>query len=198
MNSYYENYPAMAQSWGRMVETGTHLLRLMSGCVFDRYRDLKIIVGHMGELIPFGLERINRGLTMGSWLLAAESKKAGSAQQWAMQKSVRYYMRQNVVITTSGVFDQAALSCAIEELGIDNILFSADDPFGDNFEAVDFLENAKLSAEDSDKLAHGNAERVLNLAPNIGARKSSVRFLSSASARARARLGRKLLSLLVK
>jgi predicted TIM-barrel fold metal-dependent hydrolase len=124
MNSYYENYPATAQSWGRMVETGTHLLRLMSGCVFDRYRDLKIIVGHMGELIPFGLERINRGLTMGSWLLAAESKKAGSAQQWAMQKSVRYYMRQNVVITTSGVFDQAALSCAIEELGIDNILFS--------------------------------------------------------------------------
>ena len=92
MNSYYEDYPAMAQSWGWMVEMGTHLLRLMSGGVFDRHPDLKIVVGHIGELIPFGLDRINRGLTMGS-LLAAESKKAGPAQQWAMHKSVRYYMR---------------------------------------------------------------------------------------------------------
>ena len=193
MNSYYEDYPAMAQSWGWMVEMGTHLLRLMSGGVFDRHPDLKIVVGHIGELIPFGLDRINRGLTMGS-LLAAESKKAGPAQQWAMQKSVRYYMRQNVVITTSGVLDQAALSCAIEDPGIDNILFSADDPFGDNFEAIYFLKNAKLSAEDRNKLAHGNAERVLKLAQNIGACKRSVGFLSPAGARARARVARKLLS----
>ena len=162
---YYKDCPAMMQSWGWQVETGTHLLRLISRGVFDRFPNLKIIVGHMGELIPFGLKRINTALTMGNWLLASQSKVAESAEQRCMQKSVFYYMRANVLITTSGVFDQAALNCAIAELGIDNILFSVDDPFGDNFEGMDFLNKAQLSKEDKEKLAHENAERILKLAP---------------------------------
>ena len=89
-----------------------------------------------------------------------------------MQKSVFYYMRANVFITTSGVFDQADLNCAIAELGIDNILFSVDDPFGDNFEAVDFLNKAHLSNEDKDKLAHKNAERILKLSSGTNSRKN--------------------------
>ena len=138
MDIYYKDYPAMMQSWGRQVETGTHLLRLMSGGVFDRYPHLKIIVGHMGELIPFNLKRINTALTLGNWLLASQSKDAKSAERKAMQKSVFYYMRENVFITTSGVFDQVALSCAIAELGIDNVLFSVDDPFGTISKAWNF------------------------------------------------------------
>jgi Amidohydrolase len=100
MSTYYKDYPALAQSWGWMVETGTHLLRLISGGVFDRYPDLRIIIGHMGELIPFGLDRLNRALTLGNWMLAQQS----------MQENLRYYMRRNVFITTSGVFDQRALN----------------------------------------------------------------------------------------
>ncbi len=61
----------------------------------------------MSELIPFTLDRLNRGLTLGNWLLGSQSSSAG------MQKSIRYYMRRNVFITTSGVFDQVALNCAI-------------------------------------------------------------------------------------
>ena len=195
---YYKDWPAMMQSWGWQVETGTHLLRLISSGVFDRYPNLKIIIGHMGELIPFGLNRINAALTMGNWLLASQSRGAESAGQRCMRKSVFYYMRANVFITTSGVFDQAALNCAIAELGIENILFSVDDPFGDNFEGVAFLNKAQLSKEDREKLAHENAERILKLTPAAKSRRNSSRSLSSLKANARAKIGRTILSLLVK
>jgi len=198
MDIYYKDYPALAQSWGWMVETGTHLLRLMSGGVFDRYPNLKIVIGHMGELIPFGLDRINRGLTMGNWLMASQSKDAASTQIKGMQQSVHYYMRQNVFITTSGYFDQVALNCSILKLGIDNILFSVDDPFGDNFEGVAFLNAAQLSDEDRAKLAHGNAERVLKLLPDTTDRRKSSGSLYSMRARAKSAIGRVLLSFLVK
>jgi predicted TIM-barrel fold metal-dependent hydrolase len=198
LDIYYKDCPAMMQSWGWQVETGTHLLRLISRGVFDRFPNLKIIVGHMGELIPFGLKRINTGLTMGNWLLASQTKDADSAEQNCMQMSLLYYMRANVVITTSGVFDQAALNCAIAQLGIDNILFSVDDPFGDNFEGVDFLNKAQLSTEDKEKLGHENAERILKLTPTAQSLRNSNRSLSSFKARAKAKIGRTLMSLLVK
>jgi predicted TIM-barrel fold metal-dependent hydrolase len=115
-----------------------------------------------------------------------------------MQKSVFYYLHANVLITTSGVFDQAALNCAIAELGIDNILFSVDDPFGDNFEGMDFLNKAQLSNEDKEKLAHENAERILKLVPGAKPRSNSSRTLFSFRAKAKAKIGRTILSLLVK
>jgi predicted TIM-barrel fold metal-dependent hydrolase len=193
VDTYYKNSPALMQVWGWQVETGTHLLRLISSGVFDRYPRLKIIVGHMGELIPFTLKRINSGLTMGNWLLASQSK------EWmGMQKSVSYYMRANVFITTSGFFDQAALNCAIAELGIDNILFSVDDPFGDNFEGVDFLRKARLPDEDKEKLAYKNAERVLKLSSGANSRRSSSRSLFSFTANVKAKMARMVLGFLVK
>jgi predicted TIM-barrel fold metal-dependent hydrolase len=104
LDTYYKDLPAMMQSWGWQVETGTHLLRLISSGVFDRFPDLKIIVGHMGELIPFGLKRINAALTTGNWLLASQSKGTDSTGGACMQKSIFYYMRA----TSSS--QQAALS----------------------------------------------------------------------------------------
>ena len=85
-------------------------------------------------------------------------------------------------------------SCAIAELGIDNILFSIDDPFGDNFEGVEFLNKAQLSKEDKEKLAHENAERILNLSSGTNSRRSSSRSLFSF----KAKVARTILSLLVK
>jgi predicted TIM-barrel fold metal-dependent hydrolase len=79
------------------------------------------------------------------------------------------------LFTSSGVFDQAAPNCAIAELGIDHVLFSIDDPFGDNFEAVEFLNKAQLSQENKEKLAHGNAERVLKLLPETTSRRGELR-----------------------
>jgi predicted TIM-barrel fold metal-dependent hydrolase len=103
----------------------------------------------MGELIPYNLKRINLALTMGHWLIASQEKKTtDSKERAAMQKSVSYYMHENVFITTSGIFDQVAFNCAFAQLGIDNILFSVDDPFSDNFEAMDFLNATELSKQD--------------------------------------------------
>lgn len=199
---YYRDYPALVTGWAWQVETGTHLLRLMCGGVFDRYPRLKIIVGHMGELIPYTLERLNTALTLGNWLLAAQSGKAGPGRRQPMQKSVLYYLRRNVFITTSGVFNQAVLNCAVAQLGIDNILFSVDDPMRDNLEAVEFLKAAGLSQEDKEKLAHGNAERLLKLSPQGSIQRHAGWSLGSSvdafKANARSKLGRKVLSFLVK
>ena len=198
LDTYYKDLPAMKQSWGWQVETGTHLLRLIASGVFDRFPTLKIIVGHMGELIPFGLNRINAALTMGNWLLGSQSKGAEFAELRCMQKSVSYYMRANVFITTSGAFDQAALNCAIAELGIDNILFSVDDPFGDNVEGVDFLNKAQLSDEDKEKLANKNAERILKLSSGTNSHRNPSRSLFSFKAKVKARIARTLMSFLVR
>jgi predicted TIM-barrel fold metal-dependent hydrolase len=205
---YYRDYPDLVTGgWGWQVETGTHLLRLMCGGVFDRFPRLHIVVGHMGELIPYNLKRINLALTLGEWLIASQEQKGtGSKQSGGMHKSVFYYMHENVFITTSGVFDQAAFNCALAEVGIDNILFSVDDPFGDNFEAMEFLQATQLSPVDREKLAHGNAERLLKLSAGAQARRSSHQSfvprlkssLFAVQAKAKSKMARTLLSFLVK
>lgn len=208
-DAYYSGYRSMVTGgWGWQVETGTHLLRMMCGGVFDHYPDLKIIIGHMGELIPYNLKRINLAMTMGEWLIENEEARSGSAvSRKGMEQSVYYYMRKNVYITTSGVFDHAAFDCALAEVGIDNLLFSVDDPFGDNVDGVDFLKAIKISDTDKEKLAHGNAERVLRLSRDGGPHPHPKddpllqRIRSSAFAarsKLKARAARKVLSLLVK
>jgi predicted TIM-barrel fold metal-dependent hydrolase len=201
---YYKGSDILTTGWGWQVETGTHVLRLMVSGVFDRYPRLKIIIGHMGESIPYNLIRINKALSLGEWLIASQTKDAGSSSQKGMQKSVYYYMHENVFITTSGVFDQAALTCAIAEIGIDNILFSADDPFADIMEAKDFLKNANLSSQDKEKLAHQNAERLLIIGdqyrgtPDRSIIPSIRSSIFTYKAQAKSRLARAMLSFLVK
>lgn len=191
---YYPT-PGMAQGWGWMVDTGTHVLRLMASGTFDQYPRLKIIVGHMGELIPFNLHRLNKGMTLADWLLGSQSDTP------VMQKSMLNYMRQNVYITTSGSFDQAALQCSIAQLGIDNVMFSVDDPFSDNFEAMEFLSKADLSKEDKEKFAHGNVERLLKLSGAAQASSTSAGFQTAMfnfKARSKAKMAKALLGFLVK
>ena len=204
---YYRSSPTLITGWGFSVETGTHLLRMIQAGVFDRYPKLKIIVGHMGELLPFCYARLNLAMSMGEWLLTAqEAKTGGSSLASHMQRSFGYYMKENVYVTTSGVFDQSVFECALAVLGLDNLLFSVDDPFRDNFEGVDFLNACKLSGPDLEKLAHGNAERLLKLSVD-GSRKGSVPpsfsermgfRIYAFKARTKSKLGRALLSFLVK
>jgi predicted TIM-barrel fold metal-dependent hydrolase len=204
---YYQNDPALVIGWGWLVETGTHLLRMVSSGIFDRYPRLKIIVGHMGELIPYCLTRLHVSMTMGNWMLANQDVyTAGSAPRKILEKNVFHYMRENVFITTSGVFDQPVLNCAVAEIGIDNILFSVDAPLRDSFEAMEFLNATQLSREDKEKLAHGNAERLLKLplatGPAAGLVRSPAEHLRSSvyafRAKTKSKMGRALVSLLVK
>jgi predicted TIM-barrel fold metal-dependent hydrolase len=87
---YYAPFgSALVPTWGWPVETGTHLLRLICAGVFDRHPNLKVIVGHLGELLPYCFTRLNAGMTMAGWLLAAESNNQDEPHM-AMRNTVGY------------------------------------------------------------------------------------------------------------
>ena len=199
---YYAPFDsALVPTWGWPVETGTHLLRLICAGVFDRYPNLKVIVGHMGELLPFCFTRLNVGMTMAGWLLGAESGSK-DAPQSPMRNSVGYYLRENVFITSSGVFDVPVFYCARAMLGLDNLMFSVDYPFQDNFAAMEFLAQCGLSPEDKERFAHRTAEKLLKLdgrpGDTGGARAAVGDTWYRLRKRAKSKLGRRLISALVK
>jgi 2,3-dihydroxybenzoate decarboxylase len=134
--------------WGWTVETATHFLRLVFSGVFSRYPAARVVLGHMGETLPYLSSRLDaRGLGMG-WVTGALPSDI---------------MRSNLLITTSGVFADAPLRCAIDTLGIDNVMFSLDYPFESGVEAREWFINARVSEAESLAIARGNAQAVLNL-----------------------------------
>ncbi len=198
VDRYYAPFdPALVPTWGWPVETGTHLLRLICAGVFDRHPNLKVIVGHMGELLPFCFTRLNVGLTMAGWLLANQDEAHPP-----MRHNFGYYLRENVFITSSGVFDVPVFDCARAMLGLDNLMFSVDYPFQDNFVAMDFLERCELSLEDKERFAHRTAEKLLKL--DDRPRHTGIASATVGDAwyrwrsRATSRIGRALISALVK
>jgi predicted TIM-barrel fold metal-dependent hydrolase len=145
---YAQDYPIILRAaWGFTVETATQVVRLVLSGVFDAYPNLKIIVGHLGEGLPFLLWRIDAALARPG------QKSVGFRDIFAS----RFY------ITTSGFFSNPALLCSVMEIGIDRILFSVDWPFVANKPAVDWIDTVPLSDEDKVKLASGNAKRLLRL-----------------------------------
>jgi 2,3-dihydroxybenzoate decarboxylase len=151
IEAYYKDYvqkhPGILRAaWGFTVETATQGIRLVLSGVFDAYPGLKIILGHMGEGLPFYLWRISHGL------------RASMSE-----KSFRDVFCEHFWITTSGFFSGPALLCCVMEMGIDRILFSVDYPFADNPPATKWLETLPLCAEDREKLLSGNAKRLLKL-----------------------------------
>ena len=201
-DAYYAPFhSALVTTWGWPVETGTHLLRLICAGVFDCHPDLKIIVGHMGELLPYCFTRLNAGLTMAGWLLGPEANNHG-VRRPAMRNNVSCYLRENVFITSSGVFDVPVFDCARAMLGLDNLMFSVDYPFQDNFAAMEFLQRCGLSPKDKERFAHRTAENLLGLddrPSTVGAASASIgdswyRWRS----RTKSKMGRALISALVK
>lgn len=194
---YYAPFEsALVPTWGWPVETGTHVLRLICAGVFDRHPDLKIIVGHMGELLPYCFTRLNVGLTMAGWLLTPESGNQ------AMRNNVGHYLRRNVFITSSGVFDVPVFDCARAMLGLDNLMFSVDYPFQDNFAAMEFLRRCDLAPDDKERFAHRTAETLLRLDNRPPATRGAAINFGDAwyglRARTQSKVGRALISALVK
>ena len=131
---------------GWHYDTGVQLLRMILAGVFDRHPDLQVIVGHWGEMVLFYLQRID----------------VLSRVACGLRQPVRDYFRTNVFVTPSGIFSQRYLRWAIEVIGVDRILFSTDYPYvyEGNGWARDFLAEASLNADDCNKIAHGNWERI--------------------------------------
>jgi hypothetical protein len=143
-----------AGAWGWHVEIGLHSLRLMLAGVFDRFPALQLIVGHMGEVLPFMIERATGALGRAIALDPVQHK---------MELTPTEYFRRNFHITTSGFFTDPPLRCAIDVLGAERILFAVDYPFSDNATARRFIDTAAVSDQEREQIAHANAEALLKL-----------------------------------
>jgi len=140
--------------WSWAAETGTHIIRLIGAGVFDQFPRLKIVIGHMGEGLPFHLDRIDNRYY---W----EHQMAGMAPK--LKRKPSDYVRDNIVVTTSGMNFSPPLLMTIQMLGIDNVLFAADWPFEVVKESVAAIDALAISDRDKEKIYSLNSKRVFKL-----------------------------------
>jgi predicted TIM-barrel fold metal-dependent hydrolase len=135
-------------AWGWHIETAVHLIRMILGGVFDRYPKLQVVVGHLGEGIPFMLPRLNRNLP---------------TELTRLERPFAAYLRENVHYTFGGFNFPATFLNLLLEVGVGRIMFSVDYPYGSMAEARAFLQHLPVSEADRERIAHGNAEKLLGL-----------------------------------
>jgi len=148
------DYGLYFAGWGFAVEAGLHAMRLIMSGVFDHFPKLIIVLGHMGEGIPFWLHRIDNRYKL--------EVKIGAVPK--MPRLPSEYFRDHFFITTSGVTFMPALRLSLEVLGSERIMFAADYPYESVEEAVDFLDRAQISDDDRARIYWQNAVRVFGLA----------------------------------
>jgi 5-carboxyvanillate decarboxylase len=148
----FRDYRLEGAVWGYGVEVGTHAVRLMLSGVLDRFPRLRIVLGHMGEALPFWLWRLD--------FMGAPGARAAGRQN---QLKPSEYFRRNFAITTSGVEDPVALRFCIDKIGVDSIMWAIDYPYQPTAPAVAFLESAPVSEKERAQIAHSNAERIFRI-----------------------------------
>ena len=152
--SYYRGFSPQVSSmlattgWGWHTETGIHVLRMVLAGSFDKFPKLEVIIGHMGEMLPTMLARCDDFI---------RQKDTG------LPRSVSQTILDHVYITTSGFFTVPPFLAALLTFGADRILFSVDYPFSNNAVAKNFLNALPVAPDDREKIAHGNADRLLKL-----------------------------------
>lgn len=143
-------------SWGFAVEAGTHALRLIYSGLFDRHPNLQMILGHLGEMLPFTAFRTDRYYGLG-----------GSGGR--LQKLPSEYLRENFYFRTSGNFSPPAMACTLAVMGADRVMFSVDYPMDDNVDGANFLASYPLDEADRRQVGYGNALRLFgDRIPKIG------------------------------
>lgn len=141
------SYVFSASGWGWHIETAVHVIRLILGGVFDRFPQLRLVIGHLGEGLPFMLPRLDN-------MTPAMTR---------LERPVSAYLRQNVHYTFAGFNFPAAFLDLLLEVGVERIMFSADHPYHPMAKCRAFLEQIPVSAADRARIAHGNAEKLLGL-----------------------------------
>lgn len=132
--------------WAWHIETAVHLIRMILGGVFDRHPKLQVAIGHLGEGIPFMMPRLQKNF---------------SQEITKLQRPMGAYLKENVHYTFGGFNFPATFLDLLLEVGVDRIMFSVDHPYGSMAEARSFLEHLPVSATDRERIAHGNAEKLL-------------------------------------
>ncbi len=147
----FDDYPGLAASmWGWTAETGAHALRLVLSGLFDRFPRLSIILGHMGEVLPYVLWRI-------------DSRFKIYRPKVELEGLPSRYIRRNFFVTTAGACQSEALRCAIQALGAHRIMFSVDYPLEDSAEAARFIETAPIGEQEREMICWRNAAQLLQL-----------------------------------
>ena len=152
--AYFSNLPEGAgrvletAGWGWHSETAVHVLRMVVAGTLDRHPKLRLIIGHMGEMLPMMMARADQVFVHDIAHLKRPITRTILDQVW---------------ITTSGIFDQPPFIAALQTFGIDRILFSVDYPFAPDAEGRRFLDTVALAPADKAKLSHGNADALLKL-----------------------------------
>jgi 2,3-dihydroxybenzoate decarboxylase len=149
----YDGHPwLMGPTWAFGQETAVHALRLMGSGLFDAYPDLRIILGHMGEGLPYSMWRIDH---RNAWVK--------TTPKYPAKRKIVDYFNENFYLTTSGNFRTQTLIDAILEIGADRILFSTDWPFENIDHASDWFASASISEADRKKIGHTNAAKLFKL-----------------------------------
>lgn len=154
--SVYRGYPElMGPIWGWGVEAASHALRLVFSGIFERFPDLTLILGHLGEMLPFVLKRLDsRWKSFGR----GDSKLSMPPSQ---------YIKEHFMVSTSGLFSPESLMLAISTMGAARILFAVDYPYESIEEGVAFIDNAPISDSDREKICYLNAKRVFKLSSSF-------------------------------
>ena len=150
----FRNYQMAGSIWGYAAETGTHAVRLIFSGLFDRFPKLKIVLGHMGEALPYWLWRLD--------FMHARRTMEGLTKK--LQLTPSEYFRRNFSITTSGVESHDVLEYVIKVLGVDNVMWAIDYPYQPTVPSVNFMDSAPLSRADLKKVYFQNAERIFHIA----------------------------------
>jgi predicted TIM-barrel fold metal-dependent hydrolase len=151
----YDGHPWLfGPSWSFSAETSLHALRLIGSGLFDECPRLQVILGHLGEGLPFYLWRIDN---RNNWMKAPH--------KYAAKKPVADYVRANFHVTTSGHFSTPALVDTIAEIGADRVMYSVDYPFEDFGDAAQWFDKAEISEVDRRKIGRTNALKLFKLKP---------------------------------
>jgi 2,3-dihydroxybenzoate decarboxylase len=149
----YLDYGLYFATWGFSAESGLHAMRLIMSGAFDRHPRLRIVLGHMGESIPYWLQRIDNRY----------AAQVAIGAQARLAKRPSEYFRENFAITTAGVTSMPVLRLCLDVVGVERILFAVDYPYEDDREAVRFIDEAKVTKEERKMICETNAVRLFNL-----------------------------------
>lgn len=137
-------------SWGFAAEAGTHVLRLIYSGLFDKFPGLQMVIGHLGEMLPFAAYRIDRYYGLGG----------GGSSSRGLQRLPSEYLRSNFHVTTSGNFCPSAFACTLEVMGADRVMFSVDYPMDDNQTGAEFMASYPMDEATRRKVGSENAIRL--------------------------------------
>jgi 2,3-dihydroxybenzoate decarboxylase len=135
-------------TWEWTVETGSHALRLVFSGLFDRFPGAKLGLGHLGETLPFLM-----------WRFDSRAKLYGVK----LARRPSEYIRDNIVVTTSGMCAADPLICTLSALGSDHVMFAADYPFESAQEAAEFIDHAPIADDVRADICFNNAAKLLRL-----------------------------------